>query len=258
MNIQALVRQAIALTRKHSPLILTGTAVAGVVTTAVLSAKASVKVHEKMNDIDDPQDAPTNRKEYAIHYAKVGWKSYLPALGAGALTVTSIVMIHYTHQKRYAALMGLYVLGEKALAEYQEAVEEVADNKTHEKIKEKVVDKAMSRDEKALEEHLEEQVDNKTLCYDAFSGRYFWSDMETIRRAENNFNQQLIRYGYGTLNEYYTLVGLEGVDAGEDVGWNADELLELDYNSWLSPKGRPALYVGFGRTKPSYNYYRNH
>ncbi|WP_254556795.1 DUF6353 family protein, partial [Salmonella enterica] len=43
----------------------------------------------------------------------------------------------------------------------------------------------------------------KTLCYDHTSGRYFESDMETIKRAVNTINKQMLDEMYVSLNDFY-------------------------------------------------------
>src|SRR5699024_6306742 len=96
-----------------------------------------------------------------------------------------------------------------------------------------------------------------TLCYDMFSGRFFQSDIESIRRAENQFNKNLIHHNYGSVNELSSLMGIGGVGAGEDMGWNSDNLLSIGYNSILTEKGVPALSIDFDECPPRFQYYKN-
>ena len=252
MNIHAVARQAVVAARTHTPLILTATAVAGVVTTAVLAAKASRKA-EKVYEETENKEIPKDRAAAALQYAQTTWKCWLPPIGSGVVTIASIIMAHYTQQKRYAALMALYVVGEKAFSEYRDSIEEVVDKNTAQKIREKAAEKGVNRDQEALESHIFDRGET-CLVYDSFSGRYFKCDIETIRRAENTFNKNLIDHLYGSLNELYTEIGIEGVGAGEEVGWNADKLLEIDYEAVLTEKGLPALYIGFNSSPPRHNY----
>ena len=255
-NIHGLIRQGVALARKNTPVILTATAVAGVVVTSVLTAKAAVKADWETRE--PPEEAMNDTKsEATVRYVKTTWKTWVPPVVSGALTITSIVLIHYTHQKRYAALMGLYVLGDKAFKEYRETIEEVVDKSTGQKIREKSAEKAVNRDKEALEEHLV-SVGETHLVYDSFTGRYFKSDIETIRRAENEFNHHLNIYGYGTLNELYSLMGVRDAGCGEDIGWNADKLVEIGKEAVLTDKGQPAIHLDFYQNPPHHDYYKNH
>lgn len=264
MNFQAVLKSALALTRKHTPLILTATAVAGVVSTAVLAAKAAPEAQktivEEVNDRWAQADSDLAPSDYdnlsILEKAQVTWRVWIPTVASGALTITSIILIHTTHQKRYAALMGLYVVGERAFQEYRESVDEVADKKTVAKVKEKVSQKAESRAGEAFQNQLVENPDS-TIIYDGFSGRSFIADLESVRAAVNDFNQNLIHHSYGTLNELYSLLGWEGIAAGEDVGWNSDELLSVSFNPWLTAQNKPAIHFSFDN-RPFYNYYNNH
>lgn len=245
MNIHALARLALSQVRKNTPLILTASAVVGVVSTAVLAAKASPRAWEKYEDVDEFG---------TVAYFKASWKVYLPTLASAAVTVATIIMIHKAHTMKYSALMGLYVVGDKAYQELRESIDEVADDNTKELIKERTLKKAINREPEALAEAANE-ISHASLCYDMYSGRLFRSDLETIRQAENEFNKQLIHHMYGSLNEFYSLIGIEGIGAGEDTGWNSDQLMSIGYNSILTEQGVPAISIDFHDAPPFFNYH---
>lgn len=251
INIKSFARVALGYARENTPLILTGTAVSGVVTTSILSTKAGVRHREIL---DDEFNGGRNAKKTDVF--KRTWKVWVPTAVSGVLTIGSVVMIHWTHQKRYAALMGLYALGNQAFQEYRESIDEILDDKTKEEVKQRVVSKAVHRDEDELDGALSD-IRELTLCYDMFSGRFFQSDIESIRRAENEFNKGLISHNYGSLNELYSLMGIGGVGAGEDIGWNSDNLLSIGYNSILTERGVPAMSIDFHDCLPTHNYYKN-
>lgn len=249
-NFKSILRVALATAREHTPLVLTVTAVGGVVATGIMAAKAAPQALEI---IEEKEEEFIPRP--VLDYPKWTWKVWVPTFATGALTITSIVMIHYTHQKRYAALMGLYALGTQAFQEFRDSVDETTDSKTRDKIREKVTEKALNRDpqELALQEV---DIKDSTLCYDIFSGRYFRCDIETLRRAENETNKVLLDHGYVSLNELYMYMGLEGVGAGETFGWNSDKLVELNFESQLTKGGTPALTVDFYSNPPVFDYYK--
>ena len=97
-----------------------------------------------------------------------------------------------------------------------------------------------------------------TPVFDSLSGRFFKSDIETLRAAENRFNSNLLHHMYGSLNEYYTEIGLEPIGMGEDVGWNSDKLMEVDYQATLTEKGIPAIHLGFYHSMPKFDYTSNY
>ena len=91
--------------------------------------------------------------------------------------------------------------------------------------------------------------------YDVFSGRYFRSDIETIRRVENNINGQLNLECYASLNEFYNGLGIPPIAAGELVGWSEPNSLSVEFGSQLTEKGEPVLTVDF-LVSPKENYFK--
>jgi hypothetical protein len=91
------------------------------------------------------------------------------------------------------------------------------------------------------------------LCFDTLTGRYFHSDMETIRRAEIEIKQRILLNMFAEQNEFYELLGLEPVGAGETLGWNVEHMPDLVFTSHLAGDGRPCLAVGY-RVLPKVDY----
>lgn len=260
MNIQALAKQAVALTRKHSPLIATVVAVGGVVATAVAAAKAAPKAEEALDDLREVTLDENARpvKPSLPQKAKATWKIWLPTVVSGGLTIGSIILAHSLHTKRYAALMGLYVAGNQAFQELKEAIEESsATNKVKEEIKEKASEKAAARIDAKQPEGFQaaSAFGGGTLFYDALIGRPFYSDIDTIDRAVNRFNQGLLHHDYSCLNEFYAILGLDPVDIGSEVGWNNSNLMEIEKNAFLVSESEPAIMITHA-SKPSFDYYR--
>lgn len=249
INIRALGTLAVQFTREHTPLILTATAVGGVIGTTILAAKAAPKAKLV---IEEKEEEHIPRPW--VDYPKWTWKVWLPTAASGALTITSIIMIHYTHQKRYAALMGLYAIGTQAFQEYRESVEEVVDEKTQRQVREKVFEKSLPDDQERAK--LESQTTGKTLTIDLFSGRSFVTDIESVRRAENLANKKLLAYDYLRLNEVYMLLGLDPVGAGEDIGWNSNDLIEINTESMLTSDGTPAMTIDFYGNLPREDFHK--
>ena len=51
------------------------------------------------------------------------------------------------------------------------------------------------------------------------SGRYFRSNMETIRTEESRVNRDVANGDFVTLNTLYNALGLDGIRFGDDFGW---------------------------------------
>lgn len=237
---------------KNSPAILTGVAVAGVCGTVVLAVQATPRALSIL------EDACAVRKVEELSTKEVvelTWKLYLPATIMGAITIGCIVGLNTVHTRRTAALASLYSISESALKEYQaKVVEIVGENKA------RAVKDAVAKDK--VEKNPPVNADilhtgrGTTLCLDSMSGRYFYSDIEAIRKVQNNINERLLQGGddYAALNDVYYELGLAGTKMGEEVGWCiSDGILEFDFSSQLTATGVPCLVLDY-KVNPKYEF----
>ena len=97
--------------------------------------------------------------------------------------------------------------------------------------------------------------EGSVLCYEAYTGRYFLCDMETLRKAQNDINHQVLNDSYASLSDLYDLIGLPHNTNSDEVGWNSDKLLELQFSAVISEGGRPCISVDFA-VAPVRHYYR--
>lgn len=63
----------------------------------------------------------------------------------------------------------------------------------------------------------------KQLCYDGISGRYFESDIQTIRAAVNTINETMVYEMYASLGDFYNEMGLPPTTLSDELGWNLDD-----------------------------------
>lgn len=242
------------LLKKNAPAILTAAACIGTVTTAVLTARGATLAIERTGtycreNLRSPEDLDWKEK-FTISY-----RCYIPAAIAGVSTLVAIVAANRVQYARGAAFALAYAGSEKAFARYRDAVAEVVKPKDREKIKTRVAEKALEDAGEPVSGTVLVAASGDVLCYDVFSGRYFRSDIETIRRVENNINGQLNTECYASLNEFYTGLGLPPVAAGELVGWSEPNSLSVEFGSQLDPKGNPVLTVDF-LVAPKENYFK--
>lgn len=247
---------------KRSPEILITFGITGMITTAVLAVKATVKAMPELEKAEKeniekqvaegvPGPDLKNGVPFSVAVKTVG-KYYIPAIVSGAASIACVIGANSVHSKRNAAIATAYKLSEKALTEYKDVVlEEVGEEKARE-IKDKVT-------QKHIEEHpISRQViindSSKQLCYDGISGRYFESDIQTIKAAVNKINETLVYEMYAALNDFYDEINLEHTDIGDEIGWNLDDgLLEIDYGSMISKDGRPCITLDY-HISPRYDF----
>jgi hypothetical protein len=227
---------------KHSPEILTGIGTAGLITTTVLAVKATPKALKLIEEAKEEQNID---KLTAVDTVKTTWKCYIPAAATCIASVACIIGASSVSVRRNATLAAAYKLSESAFTEYREKVRETIGEKKEETVRE-ALDK--DRIEKNPVSKNEVIITGKgtTLCYDHHSGRYFESDIDRIKRAENSLNKEMIHdiSGYVSLNDLYDEIGLERTPLGESMGWNTEKgLIDIHFGSQLTEDGRPCIVL---------------
>ena len=123
---------------KHGATILSIAAAAGVVLTAVETAKATTKAQSL---IDMNKDEPMTKKEIV----KDCWKFYIPAAVVGAGTIACILGSNGLNKKTQAELMAAYVAVQQTYSNYRkkvaEQVGEEMEHEIHRKVEEVPLDK---------------------------------------------------------------------------------------------------------------------
>ena len=250
-NLTKVVKDMKTMVSKRSPEILTGIGIAGMITTTVLAVKATPKA---LRLIDEEKDALGEEKLAPMDMIRVAWKPYIPAVVSGTVSVACLIGANSVNARRNAALATAYKLSETAFSEYREKVIETIGEKKEKTVKDKV---AKERIEKNPVSKNEVIVTNKgnTLCFDPISGRYFKSDIDRIKRVENELNKRMLHdiTGYVSLNEFYGELGLDYTSVGDDMGWNVDELIDISFSSQLADNGEPSVVLDY-RVAPKYNY----
>lgn len=250
MNLSKLTKDVTRALKRHSPEILTGIGVAGMLATTVMAVKATPKAIMLVNEREVELGV---EKLPAKEVVKTTWKCYIPAAVTGVTSIACIVGASSVNLKRNAALATAYTLSETALKEYKDKVIETIGEK-----KEKEVRDAIAKDQITKNPVSKADViiteKGDTLCFDAFSGRYFKSDIEKIKRAENEFNRRLLQEDYLSLNEFYYELDLSGTYIGDRLAWRADRgLVEITFSSQLAEDGTPCLVLQF-INPPTYDY----
>lgn len=244
-----LKRMEVTLT-KHSPEILTGIGIAGMITTTVLAVKATPKALMLLEDARYEKGSALK----PVEKVKAAWKPYVPAVITGTVSTACLIGANSVHARRTAALAAAYQLSETALVEYREKVLETLGEKKEKAVREKI---SKDRVEKQPASTSEVYITNKgdTLFLDPLSKRYFKSDIELIRKAENNLNKQMLHdiSGYVSLNDFYGEIDLAYTDVGYEIGWNTDRLIDLDFHAVMTDDGRPCLAIDY-ITAPKYQF----
>lgn len=238
MNIHMIIKTAEKLIVDNSPTILTAVGVVGVVGTGVLSYRAGYQ--------QGTDDAVGGVPEKKIDYVKRSWKRHVPAVGAGALTVGAVVGANRISASRTVALGAAYVLTNDKFAEYRDKVEEKIGVKKADAIKTEIAQDRVNAN--PAPQHIIIAADNKVPCLDLWSMTYFQSDVETIRKAMNDINIEIMNNQYASLSDFYEKLGIEPGRMSDELGWNQDCMLEISFNSVLQDDRIPVLTIDFEHT----------
>ena len=256
-NLTDLVKTIQTAVTKHSPEILTGIGIAGMVTTAILAVKATPTALNLIAEAKDENDNYTDGEPLTkIEIVKVAWKPYIPAVVTCIVSISCLIGASSVNFRRNAALATAYKLSEAALTEYKDAVIETIGEKKEQMVKDKMSEKKLKEEPVTKSEIILTEKGN-TLCYDYHSGRYFKSDIDTIKKAVNEINSSMIRDDYASLNEFYDEIGLPHTEVGGSLGWNInDGLLEVYFGSKIADDGTPCIVMSYeNQPKHGYNHY---
>ena len=235
---------------KHSPGILTGIGIAGMITSTVLAVKATPKA---VQIIEEEKKEKETEKLPTKDIVKITWKCYIPSAVTCAASVACLIGARSVQSKRTAALATAYKLSETALNDYREKVIETIGEKKEKTIRDEVAKEQVKRDPVSTREIILTEKGN-TLCYDVISGRYFKSDIDKIKRAENELNKKLLSEMYLSLNEFYDALGLKPTSLGNELGWNLDDgLIDIHFSSQIADNDTPCVVVDY-HIAPRYGY----
>lgn len=250
MNVSTIAKDVVRTLKKYSPEILTGIGVTGMITTTVMAVSVTPKA---MKLIEERKKELKTDKISVGEAVKATWKVYLPCAITGATSAACIIGASSQNFRRNAALATAYTLSETALKDYKDKVIETIGEKAHEEIRDSIAkDKVDANPVTNTEVIITPK--GETLCYDVLSGRYFKSDIETIRRSVNDLNRQLLQDDYISLNELYYALGLNTTTTGDQVGWAVSKgLIDLHFRSTLADDGTPCLVLDFNNP-PQYSY----
>lgn len=258
--------------KKHSPEILIVAGITGVVASAVMACRATMKVSEvvetgklAVNDVRDKvadveagivsaeeYTPEIQRKELTMAYARTGYelvKLYAPSVTLGVLSLTAILTSNNILRKRNVALAAAYASTDKLFKEYRGRVIERFGKDLDRELRYNIKSKEV--EETIVNEDGSETTQKKTIqviegpLYDEFSRIFDETCPSWTKNAEKNryflaqverfANQKLKEQGYLTLNEVYEALGYDKTAAGQIVGWVYDDKNPIGEN-----------YVSFG------------
>lgn len=256
---------------KHSPSIMFGVGVVGVVGTAVLSARATMRLETVINSIEDKKFAVEQRVENvdfgqldekqqkqldkavrhdtavitgqgALQIAKL----YAPAVICGVVSIGLLTGSHVQLTKRNAGALAALASVSQAYEQYKDRVAgELGAEKAESFLydTETVTEKQINEDGKTVNVKHSKTVglySPYARCYDETARDWKRSpgyNKMTVLTVQSYANDLLQQRGFLFLNDVYDLLGLSKTSAGQIVGWIAGK--GDDFVSFGLDKGRP-------------------
>lgn len=232
---------------KHSPEILMGLGIAGVITSTVLACRSTLKVQEildykeeNMNNIKEvlaegredytEEDARKDKTIIMTTTAIRLMKLYVPSVIIGAGSIACLLESHNVMRNRNAGLAAALAATTESFKQYRERVTEKYGDEVDKEMRYGIKKEKKEKDGKKTKEEIVVGCDEKELSGYA---RYFnenninWSDdpqfnLMFLRQNQNWANDKLISQGYLYLNDVYEALGFPKSKAGQVVGWVYD------------------------------------
>lgn len=257
LKMQSMIENVTHIIRKHAPEIFTGVGIAGMITTTIIAVRATPKALELIEDAEYEKNEKASGESAGltrIEIIKVSWKCYIPATIVGSVSVALLIGANSVHTHRSAALAAACALSDTRLKDYRHKVSEMFGDGKEKEIREEIAKDKLEKNPVSNQEVIVTKNGN-TLCYDVMSGRYFKTDIDKLRKVENELNRQMRDEMYISLNEFYYEIGLERIKLGDDLGWNIDDgYIDLNFSSRLADDGTPCLVIDY-LCAPRYGYH---
>lgn len=261
-KVMEFLERAEIFTKKNSPVILTGLAVAGVISTAYSAFKAGPRADKILEDYrKDMRDCHPKDKEAKRAVVNETVKKMVPVVAPtvimGGSTIACVIGSHSISSRRIAVLSAAYSLSESTVKNLNNKMEEMLGEKKTRAIKDSIMKDKLRDSEKNDQKLLGDGnlyiPDNGyVLCKDLYSGRPFYSTAEKIKQAIVKCSFDVQQDMWVSLNEFYDEVNspqLEHIPMGDDLGWDAEDTirgqLPITLTALLTEDGKPCLCVDY-------------
>lgn len=242
--------------QENATTLLTAGGVVGTVGTGVLAWRGGYKASENIESerlvmlgklregVDYPVgETPMLPEPDRLTKVKLALVDAIPPIVSGTATVGAIIMANRMSAQRAAALAAAYGVAQGQLEEYKAKVQEKLTGPKSQAIRDEI------QQDRINENPPNSQVivigSGEVLCYDAFSGRYFKTSVEAIRRAENAVHREILQSNEASLRAFYDELDLPPITMDDQLGWNMNHPMSVEISTVLSPDEEPCLAIEF-------------
>jgi len=238
------VGRQVLVTQKHSPVILFTAGVVGMAATVVLASRATLKLDEKLQELEKRQgqielaaetlegySANDRRRDLAIIRARFIFdlsKLYGPSILTGLASIAALTGSHVVLNRRYLGVTAAYAALERGFDRYRKAVVEKFGEEVDKELRYDLVDRTIVEEtnEGPVTQTVKRLAGKDVSIYACFFDQNSknWNkepgyNQIFIRCQQNYANDLLKARGHLFLNEVYDMLGLPRTRAGAVVGW---------------------------------------
>lgn len=248
MNVGDIGRLIRRNTKQHFPLILSAAAGVGTFATAYLAGKASFEAAALINNHEEQIPPSEDAKERLMERTKLVWKLYIPTAASAVSTIACIIGANRVEAKKTIAAQTAFAVSQRVYSEYRDKVIEEYGERKDQTIRDQIADDKVKAT--APSNDILVTGPGNVLCCESFTGRYFASDMETLRKAQNELNARLLSQDYATFDDFYYMINLARTSSSSQIGWKSTKLMKLEFSTVLTEDGRPCLVFDYNYTTP--------
>lgn len=248
MNLSILGNTLRRGTKEHLPVIMSVAAGVGTIATSILVGKASFQACDAIRAREEHMPPSIHSKERLMERTKLVWKFYIPAAISASSTIAFIVGANRAEFKKTLAAQTAFAVSERVYSEYRDKVIEEYGERKDQAIRDKIVDEHVKKT--APGPDILVAGTGNVLCCELYTGRYFMSDMETLRKSENELNARLLAHDYATFDDFYDMIGLTRTTNSGNLGWRSTKLMKLEFSTSLTEDGRPCLAFEYNYAEP--------
>lgn len=239
---------------KYLPeILMTGSAAASIAAVAV-AIKRSKKAQEHIEE---------RKEEYGKEELTFGetfgavWKDYAPVavleLASVGLGVTSTLVL----RRRLAGTLVALGVAEKLRKDREKAIDKTLTSDQKSELNKATIDEYSKRVGCGTEKPAY-TGNGMTLIKDSYTGKEFYSEVNTVEKALNLLNRDYIDNVYNrsyagdwiSVNDYMNALGLDDVRFGNNFGWNISNPMDWDIDVGPAADGTPC-YIIMHHTMPT-------
>ena len=235
--------------KKFGPQITAGVGVVGMTAFAGLGIKKAFEVAPKVEE----KKKELGRDLKFGEFVEVCWKDFaVPAIGfaaSGGMVVGGVVFL----TKEVGALAVAAAASSKHLAAVEQAIPEVLSDSKRQSLEDKVAE-IEAKDLDIPKDEIELTGRGDVLFYEPMCGKWFRSELQSVRAAVNDANEMMWGDMSLSLNEFYECLGLASTEAGDLLGWRSDHSrIDISYRE-RSTKSGELYFVMEYRVSPEADY----